>query len=172
MIFQKDWYEAIQNDPYVETNEQEMAYILYAAMIYCIERKCIDIGEVFGKEFKGLNRSMPNIYSQIDRIKIWSDNMNEGKRKYDAERIKELRLEGKTAREICMIEGYDIDKANNLTSNKGWIEAGKILKERKKENLEKSVQKNPENPESVQKNTDLENSGKNLENLGTSGFIF
>ena len=143
MIFQKDWYEAIQNDPYVETNEQEMAYILYAAMIYCFERKCIDIGEVFGKEFKGLNRSMPNIYSQIDRIKIWSDNMNEGKRKYDAERLKELRLEGKTAREICMIEGYDIDKANNLTSNKGWIEAGKILKEQKSRNLEKSVQKNP-----------------------------
>lgn len=176
MIFQRKWYDAIKNDEYIETTDQEMAYILYAAMIYSFEGERIDIGEVFGAEFKGLNRSMPNIYSQIDNIKDWSDKMSDAKRKYDPERIKELRLQGYTARQICEIEHYGADKANNITSNRGWKEAGEILnKQKKPENpkpLEKSVQNNPENPESVQKNTDLENSGKNLENLGTSGFIF
>ena len=176
MIFQRKWYDAIKNDEYIETTDQEMAYILYAAMIYSFEGERIDIGEVFGKEFKGLNRSMPNIYSQIDNIKDWSDKMSEAKRKYDPDRIRELRLQGYTAREICEIEGYDVNKANNITSNRGWKEAGEILKiqknPEKSRNLEKSVQKNPENTESVQKMENLENSVQNLENLGKSGFIF
>lgn len=169
MIFQRKWYDAIKNDDYIETTEQEMAYILYAAMIYSFEGERIDIGEVFGKEFKGLNRSMPNIYSQIDNIKDWSDKMNEAKRKYDSDRIRELRLQGLSAREICIAEGYGEDKANNITSNRGWKEAGEILKGNK---IQKSVQKFPENPESVQKNTDLEKSGKSVKNLGVSGFDF
>ena len=119
MIFQRKWYDAIKNDEYIETTDQEMAYILYAAMIYSFEGERIDIGEVFGAEFKGLNRSMPNIYSQIDNIKDWSDKMSDAKRKYDPERIKELRLQGYKAREICEIEGYDVSKANNITSNRG-----------------------------------------------------
>ena len=162
MIFQKKWYDAIKEDEYIETTEQEMAYILYAAMIYSFEGERIDIGEVFGKEFKGLNRSMPNIYSQIDNIVGWSDKMSDSKRKYDPDRIRELRLQGYKAREICEIEGYDVSKANNITSNRGWKEAGEILKE----------QKNPENTEFVQNLEKSGNSVKNLENLGVSGFVF
>ena len=163
MIFQKDWYDAIMNDPYVTTSEEEMAYILYAAMRYSFYGECIDIGDTFGKEYKGLNRSMSNIYSQIDRIVDWAKAKAEVNKKYDSERIKELRLEGKTAREICVIEGYGEDKAKNITSNKGWKEAGEILK----------IQKNTENTDSVQKSGksdfSVQNSVKSVQNLEKSG---
>ena len=34
MVFLQSWYDAIMSDEYLETTEQEMAYILYAAMLY------------------------------------------------------------------------------------------------------------------------------------------
>ena len=73
MIFMRDWYESIMNDEYIETTEQEMSYILYAAMQYCFTGEKINLGEVFGSEFRGLNRSMPNIYSQIDKIMSYKE---------------------------------------------------------------------------------------------------
>ena len=122
--FQKDWYEAIANDKYVSTTPQEMAYILYAAMQYAFnDGNPIDLGEVFGKEFGGLNRSMPNIYGQMDRIR----NYEKGKSSdtYDHEAIYRLRMEGKKGKEICQILGYPLEKERSLSSTKGWKKAAK-----------------------------------------------
>ena len=122
--FQKDWYEAIVNDKYVSTTPQEMAYILYAAMQYAFnDGNPIDLGEVFGKEFGGLNRSMPNIYGQMDRIR----NYERGKSSdtYDHEAIYRLRMEGKKGKEICQILGYPLEKERSLSSTKGWKRAAK-----------------------------------------------
>lgn len=136
------WFEDVENDPNFELNKQEMAYITYAAAQYGFYQEKINIGEIFGKEFAQLNFIMPNIYGQIDNIKNY-DPTNGGTIKYNADAIKECRLKGLTAKEICTELGYPIDKAGSLTSNKGWIEAGKILKE-------KSAQNSTENTESVQ----------------------
>lgn len=126
-FFLKSWYDAILEDDYVKTTEQEMAYIVYAAMRYYFDGKPIDIGEIFGKEFQGLNRSMPNIYNQIDRIKGY----DQGRvTKYDAEEIKKLRLKGYTAKQICKELGYDEAAAKSLTSNAGWKEANRLRAER------------------------------------------
>ena len=147
MIFQRDWYENIINDKFVPTTEQEIAYLLYAAMKYSFYDEQVDLGEVFGKEFANLNRSMTSIYGQIDKIKNYKEEKKASVLKYDADRIYELRLEGYTAKEICIMEGYGEDKANNITSNKGWKLAGEELKKRK-------VQKSGNSVKSIQNNTD------------------
>jgi len=151
VIIMKKWIDDIVNDENLDDiNEQKIAYILYAAVMYGFSGEKINIGAVFGKEFGVLNYAMSNIYGQIDNIKNY-DPSDGNNIKYDSETIKELRLKGYKAKEICIELGYPADKAKSLTSNKGWIEAGKILKEQK----EKSVQNSTENTESVQtKNTE------------------
>jgi hypothetical protein len=126
MIFQKSWYDAIMADEYLETTEQEMAYILYAAMIYSFDGTRINLGEVFGAEFKGLNRSMPNIYQQIDGIKNWGEKNQQKNQKYDNEAIKELAAMGYTQKQICIELGYDVAKAKSLSSNPGYKEGRAI----------------------------------------------
>lgn len=163
--FQKDWYEAILNDKYVKTTPQEMAYIVYAAMQYAFnDGQPIDLGETFGEQFRGLNRSMPNIYDQINRIKNYEKNKNE--EKYDNDAIYQLRMEGKTGKEICQILGYPLERERSLSSTKGWKKA----REDKKKNTEicktsvKPVEKiQIQNTESVQKNT--ENVQKDTESV-------
>lgn len=154
--FQKDWYEAILNDKYVKTTPQEMAYIVYAAMQYAFnDGQPIDLGETFGEQFRGLNRSMPNIYDQINRIRNYEKNKNE--EKYDNDAIYQLRMEGKTGKEICQILGYPLERERSLSSTKGWKKA----REDKKKNTEicktsvKSIEKiQIQNTESVQKDTE------------------
>ena len=154
--FQKDWYEAILNDKYVKTTPQEMAYIVYAAMQYAFnDGQPIDLGETFGEQFRGLNRSMPNIYDQINRIRNYEKNKNE--EKYDNDAIYQLRMEGKTGKEICQILGYPLERERSLSSTKGWKKA----REDKKKNTEicktsvKSIEKiQIQNTESVQSNTE------------------
>jgi hypothetical protein len=148
MIFQKDWYEGIVNNEYVETTEQEMAYILYAAMRYCFYDETTDLGEVFGKEFKGLNRDMSNIYTQIDKIKNWSEDLGKKNQKYDDPRIEELAAEGLTQKEICLELGYDPSKSKSLSSvayyTKGrarYLEKKKLEKDSSSKSVE-SVTKN------------------------------
>lgn len=163
--FQKDWYEAILNDKYVKTTPQEMAYIVYAAMQYAFnDGQPIDLGETFGEQFRGLNRSMPNIYDQINRIKNYEKNKNE--EKYDNDAIYQLRMEGKTGKEICQILGYPLERERSLSSTKGWKKA----REDKKKNTEickifvKPVGKiQIQNTESVQSNT--ENVQKDTESV-------
>ena len=147
--FQKDWYESIINNPYVKTSPQEMAYILYAAMQYAFNDGApIDIGEVFGPEFGGLNRDMPNIYGQMDKIK----NYEKGKKEdvYDHEAIYKLRMEGKTGKEICLALGYSLSKVNSLTTTKGWKKAKEEMEKNAVQNTE-SVQKSVKNTENIQK---------------------
>ena len=163
--FQKDWYEAILNDKYVKTTPQEMAYIVYAAMQYAFnDGQPIDLGETFGEQFRGLNRSMPNIYDQINRIRNYEKNKNE--EKYDNDAIYQLRMEGKTGKEICQILGYPLERERSLSSTKGWKKA----REDKKKNTEicktsvKPVEKiQIQNTESVQSNT--ENVQKDTESV-------
>lgn len=126
----ESWVENIMDDPYVETSPVEMGCILYAAVRYWFTGEKDDLGELCGEEYRGLNRSMPNLYSQIDKMKNYSGNVKQGSIKYDHERIKALRLAGKSGREICEILGYPVDKAKSLTTTKGWKEAKKILDNR------------------------------------------
>ena len=164
-VIMKSWIDEVREDPNLEVSEQGIAYIIYAAVHYGHTGEKINIGEVFGNEFKSLNMVMPGIYVQMNKIANY-DPSNGGNVKYDAEAIKELRLQGFKAREICQKLGYPEDKANNLTTNKGWKEAGQILKEKKNsvQNNPESVQKennvfsikNPKNPDFVQNNTDME----------------
>ena len=138
--FQKDWYEAIMNDKYVKTTPQEMAYILYAAMQYSFNGgEPIDLGEVFGPQFGGLNRSMANIYGQMDKIRNYEKGKNE--EKYDNDMIYQLRMEGKKGREICQILGLPLDRERSLSSTKGWIRAREDMRNRTEicKNVQKSV---------------------------------
>ena len=142
-----------------------MAYIVYAAMQYAFnDGQPIDLGETFGEQFRGLNRSMPNIYDQINRIKNYEKNKNE--EKYDNDAIYQLRMEGKTGKEICQILGYPLERERSLSSTKGWKKA----REDKKKNTEickisvKPIEKiQIQNTESVQSNT--ENVQKDTESV-------
>lgn len=170
--FQKDWYEAIMNDKYVKTTPQEMAYILYAAMQYSFNGgEPIDLGEVFGPQFGGLNRSMANIYGQMDKIRNYEKGKNE--EKYDNDMIYQLRMEGKKGREICQILGLPLDRERSLSSTKGWIRAREDMRNRTEicKNVQKSVkssvkfdtddteilQKSVKNTENVQKSVQIQN---------------
>ena len=154
ITLRKKWFDDVINDPNFETDEQELAYMIYAAVMYGFNGEKIDIGEVFGKEFKGLNRSMPNIYGQIDNIKNY-DFGTGNKTKYDAEMIRDLRLQGLTAKQICKELGISEDKARSLTSNRGWLEAGKILTEEGQTESQKSVQKSQISVQSQTEKSDL-----------------
>lgn len=125
MTFMGKWLDDIENDPNFELTEEEKAYITYAAVKFGLTGEKINIGEVFGKEFNGLNMAMSNIYGQIDNIQSYNPNR---KTIYDENAIYELRLKGFTAVQICEELGYDVAKAKSLTSNKGWVRASKERK--------------------------------------------
>lgn len=161
----KKWIDDIRNDENLAgVTEQELAYIIYAAVMYGLEDEKINISGLFGAEFKHLNWAMSNIWGQIDNIQGYNKNQGDINIKYDKEAIKNLRLEGYTAKQICEKLNYPLEKARSITSNKGWIEAGEILR-KKTESVqnsdyyeEESVQKiqkiQTESTDSVQKNTD------------------
>lgn len=164
--FQKDWYEAIMNDKFVKTSPQEMAYILYAAMLYAFDGKPVDLGEIFGAEFCGLNRSMPNIYGQMDKIQNYQKNKGTDD-KYDNEAIYQLRMQGKKGSEICAILGYPPDKERSLSSTKGWRKA----REDKKKGIQidtEILQKSVKNTDSVQKNTDVQMNTESVQTVQKS----
>ena len=138
-IIMKDWIDKIVDDPYVETTPLELGCILYATCQYWWNEEMTNIGDVFGKEYASLNRSMANIYSQIDKMRNYRAEDAKAHTKYDSDQIKELRLQGHTAKEICQLLGYPESRARSLTSNKGWIEAGKELAQ-KSQIVQKSVQ--------------------------------
>ena len=179
--FQKDWYEAIVNDKYVKTSPQEMAYILYAAMQYAFnDGEPIDLGEVFGAEFGGLNRSMANIYGQMDRIRNYEKGKKEGA--YDNDAIYELRMEGKKGKEICQILGIPLSKEKSLSSTKGWVRAArdKVQKNTETctddtESVTENVTESTENlqicTESVQ-SVNTESVQKNTESVKSTVFEF
>lgn len=139
MTFMKKWINDIRADENVDMTEQEIAYVIYAAVNYGLSGEKINHGEIFGKEFKHLNYAMPNIYGQIDNIQNYGEEKKATVLKYDADAIYELRMKGHTAKEICLELGYPVEKANNITSNKGWVRANQELKIQKSGNSGKSV---------------------------------
>lgn len=153
LTFMKKWFEAEMNDEYNDTTEQEMAYILYAAAKYAFYEEKINMGEVFGNEFKSLNRAMPNIYSQMENIKEYGDSNGKKNQKYDNEAVKELAAAGFTQKEICEKLGYDISKSKSLSSNRGYKEGAAIYKERISQNGKEndSSSKNCQNEQKLSK---------------------
>ena len=131
MTFMKKWIDDIREDENLDVSEQELAYIVYAAVSYGVTGDKINLGDTFGKEFKYLNYAMSNIYGQIDNIQSYGEEKKASILKYDSDAIYALRMQGYTAKEICIEFGYPIEKANNITSNKGWVRAGQDLKELK-----------------------------------------
>ena len=141
----KEWIKEVEDDEFCNTTNVEIGCICYAIFRYIWNDEKTNMTEFFGEEYTHLNRNMSNIYKQIDRIKGFKNNETNTNVKYDAEKIKELRLQGLNTKEICEKLGYPVEKSRSLTSNKGWKEAGEILKNRK----------HTENTDSVQKNTDF-----------------
>ena len=163
VTLKSDWFDAIREDETLGgISEEQMAYIIYAATMYGFTGEKVNIGNVFGKEFAVLNFCMTNIYSQIDRIKVYSEEQGKVNEKYDADAIKELKINNPqmTAKEICRELGYPESKAKSITTNKGWLEAQSMIKSKNIEivqkltdSVKKSVQKETEN---VQKLTDIQ----------------
>lgn len=158
LTFMKQWYDALAEDQNLDLTEQDLAYILYAAARYAFADEKINIGEVFGKEFKGLNIAMPNIYSQMDNIKEFGERNKGVNQRYDNEKVKELAALGYTQKEVCLELGYDVDKSKSLSSNKGWKE-GRALFEQGGSRIEDSsvikLSKNSENCQKTVKNFDF-----------------
>ena len=134
----KEWVDELQGDELTALDEKEMAYVLYGLVMYGLTGERTDMS-IFGNEYKSLNRSISGYYGQVERVINFGEKMSSGRVKYDNEKIKELRLKGHTAKQICIDLGYGEDKAKSLTTTKGWLEAGQILKQKKTENTE-SVQ--------------------------------
>lgn len=149
--FMKDQFDAEMEDENNQTTEQEMAYILFAAAKFAFTGEKINIGEVFGKEFKGLNRSMPNIYTQIEKIINYGEKFQGANQKYNDEEVKALAAQGLTQKEICEQLGYDASKSKSLSSNKGYKEGRQLFLERKRLENE-SLGQNSDSCDSSSKN--------------------
>ena len=175
VTLRKQWFDDIKNDPNFDITEQELAYIIYAAAMYGFTGEKVNIGEVFGREFRGLNFTMPNIYGQIDNIQQYDP--SKGKVvKYDSNAIYELKVQNEkmTAREICKALGYPEDKARSLTSNEGWKRAQKEILQKKSENTDtdqsnQSVLSVQIDSELTQKSTDsVQKKSESTENMQKS----
>ena len=149
----KKWFDDIQSDEIIGgLSAQEMSYVIYAAARYGFSSEKTNFEMEFGPEFKNLAFAMSNIYGQIDNIQNYSDKMNSNV-KYDAEQIYQLRMEGKTGKEICKILGLPLDKERSLSTNPGWKKAKKDLDAQKNTD---SVQKNTETVQTVIDSTDTD----------------
>ena len=164
----KKWFDDIQADEILGgLSEQEMAYIIYAAAHYGFSSEKTNFETKFGPEFKNLAFAMSNIYGQIDNIQNYSDKMNTNV-KYDAEQIYQLRMEGKTGKEICQILGLPPEKQRSLSTNPGWKRAKKDLDTQK--NTE-TVQKNTDSVQTVTDSTDTDTAVQKSVNV-VGGFNF
>lgn len=135
--FSKEWYDAIKNDKYNETTELQMALIIGAAALYQFNGEAIDIGAVYGEQYRELNRSMSTIYDQIDRINNRSQTQR-GEPKYDEDAIYELAIQGMKASQVWEQLGYPMEAVNSIYSNKGWKRARQEINGSKAKNLEAS----------------------------------
>ena len=151
----KEWVDELQGDELTALDEKEMAYVLYGLVKYGLTGEKTDMS-IFGQEYKSLNRSISGYYGQVDRVANFAEKMSSEKKKYDNEQIKELRLQGLTAKQICVELGYGEEKARSITTNKGWIEAGQIMAQNVTQKntdsvskSQKSVQKKSESVQNV-----------------------
>lgn len=128
IVFLEQWKDSLINDEFAPLSEQEVAYMVYAAAIYCWTGEKTDFKEVFDRP--DLNRVMAPYYSQIDNIVNYKDNMKkvvEGKQTFDNEAIKELAAQGISQKEICRRLGYDEARSRSLSSNRGYREGRAIF---------------------------------------------
>lgn len=163
IVFLEQWKDELLNDEFAPLNEEEVAYMMYAAAIYCWTGEKTNFKEIFDRV--DLNRIMAPYYSQIDSILNYRENMRNnirGRQSLDKEEIKKLASRGFTQRQICEELGYDVDKLKSISSNPGWKEGRAIYiasshteNVQKVQNVQKWVQKVTETPtEKVQKVTE------------------
>ena len=128
IVFLEQWKDELMNDEFAPLTEQEVAYLVYAAAIYCWSGEKTDFEAVFNRP--DLNRVMASYYFQIDNIVNYKDNMKkvtEGKQTFDNEAIKELAAQGISQKEICRRLGYDEARSRSLSSNRGYREGRAIF---------------------------------------------
>lgn len=128
IVFLEQWKDELMNDEFAPLTEQEVAYLVYAAAIYCWRGEKTDFEAVFNRP--DLNRVMASYYFQIDNIVNYKDNMKkvtEGKQTFDNEAIKELAAQGISQKEICRRLGYDEARSRSLSSNRGYREGRAIF---------------------------------------------
>lgn len=124
IVFLEKWKNELMEDEFSPLNEEEVAYIIYAAAIYCWTGEKTNFEEVFDRV--DLNRVMAPYYTQIDNIANYKVSMGvnpaRGKQAYDSEAIRELAAQGLSQKEICKRLGYDESKSRSLSSNRGYRE--------------------------------------------------
>lgn len=128
IVFLEQWKDELLNDEFAPMNEEEVAYMMYAAAIYCWTGEKTDFKEVFDRG--DLNRVMAPYYAQIDNITNYKENLKrtvEGKQSFDNEAIKELAIQGISQKEICRRLGYDEARSRSLSSNRGYKEGRAIF---------------------------------------------
>ena len=123
IVFLEQWKDELMGDEFAPLNEEEIAYLIYAAAIYCWSGEKTDFKEAFDRP--DLTRVMASYYTQIDNIRNYKDNMKkvvEGKQNFDSEAVKQLAAQGVSQKEICRRLGYDEARSRSLSSNRGYRE--------------------------------------------------
>ena len=142
IVFLEQWKNELMNDEFAPLTEEEIAYMVYAAAIYCWTGEKTDFQVAFNRP--DLTRVMAPYYAQIDNICNYKDNMKkvvDGKQNFDNDAIKELAAQGISQKEICRRLGYDEARSRSLSSNRGYREgralflAGVELESQKKSEL-------------------------------------
>lgn len=132
IIFLKKWEDSLRNAEIDPFTEEEIAFMMYAAVHYGRDGEKTDFEKVFNR--KDLNRVFNSYYVQIDSIKDFKNkqgenNVAQGNQSYDNDAIKELAMQGYTQKEICRKLGYDEKKSRSLSSNKGYRAGIEIFKQ-------------------------------------------
>ena len=123
IVFLEQWKNELMNDEFAPLTEEEIAYMVYAAAIYCWTGEKTDFQVAFNRP--DLTRVMAPYYAQIDNICNYKDNMKkvvDGKQNFDNDAIKELAAQGISQKEICRRLGYDEARSRSLSSNRGYRE--------------------------------------------------
>lgn len=138
IIWLDEWEKSLREDEFAPASNEDIAFMLYAASVYCKTGNKTNFAEVFNRP--DLNRAMAPYYLQIDKIIHFranngKNNKKEGNQSYDAEKIKVLAMKGYTQKEICRVLGYDESKSRSLSTNTGYRtgkdEFDKLSKEQK-----------------------------------------
>ena len=127
IIWLDKWEKTLREDEFAPASNEDIAFMLYAAKVYCMTGNKTNFKEVFNRP--DLNKAMAPYYPQIDsivnyRVDQGKNNKKQGNQSYDNERVKNLAMRGYTQKQICITLGYDESKSRSLSSNAGY-RAGK-----------------------------------------------
>lgn len=138
VLIMDEWIKSLQEDKNLggSINAEGIACILYGLYQYNLTGERPDLGTIFGGNYRILNFAMPNLYTQIDKMK----GINKGQKtsKYDNDAIQELAALGFGPKDICEKLGIDPSKAKSLASNKGYKAGRAIYK-----GLDQETKENP-----------------------------